>query len=160
MASRESPQVKRGYMPVTASQANVVLCAVGTIDMSLTEAQAVDNGEFLKLCILPQEHVLLDAYLDTDALDDGAAFVMDAGLLNAAGNDIGATEKFISASTAHRAAARTNMKHPASSILGKRQEVDRIVAVKFSTKPHTAKAGRVTMTILYRAAEYGEVHPS
>jgi hypothetical protein len=147
--------------PATAKSAAEVMVATARHTLTLTLAQAVVAGDILRACVLPANHVMVDAILDTDDLDNAASLDIDMGLINDAGTALLSATSFIDGSTAHQAAYRSEFKHPASSALKTRsyhetdttRPVDRIVALLFNAAPDTAKAGAIEFKMMYRAAD-------
>ncbi len=145
----------------TARSAGEVMVSFESYDLTEAVAQALANGDILRLrkCVLPANHVPVDFSLDTTDLDGGASLDIDVGLMNAAGTDLEGSCEFIDGSTDHRAAYRSTMKVVANTALFTRKTdandlpQDRDVGIKFNTKPATPAAGNIIATLTYRAAE-------
>lgn len=143
------------HVPTSGSQAGVLLCATERFTLSEAQAQKVESDDLIifSRCVLPKEHVLVDAKIDTDALDGATDAGVSMGLLNDDGDDFESEEIIIPETSNHQSAYCSRMKHPASTELQKRQTKNRTVALKWDTAPDTGVAAAIEITIFYRPAE-------
>ncbi len=95
MATYESDIMGALHPATTASQAGIQMVSKGEAVLDGDQA----NGDLIKLCKLPANHVPHDFLLETDALEDGAGFTVSVGVLNEAGDDLVASTNFITDDT-------------------------------------------------------------
>lgn len=97
-------------------------------------------GDIIESLVLPADHIITDALIDTDDLDGGTALVYDVGLMSGAvglkdlNRTVGA-ELFSGATTGQAAGIVRATLRTAFSILPDVQ--DRSIGIKITTKPGT-----------------------
>lgn len=146
MALHTSAKCKAGAHRVTPAGPEVVAVR-GEFDCT-TLIPALND--VIELVPLPPETVLVDAVLDCDDLDSATAMVMDVGVLNTIKDGMAAGGTLISASNIGqtggvvRATAKESFRVAASS-------VERSVGVKVTTAAGTKVAGKIGLTVFYKA---------
>ena len=140
-----------GRIPVTASQAGVVLSNKGTYEVTAS----LQADDLIILCQVPEEHTIINAYLDCDDLDTGAALVLTAGQVNAAKTALeAAAYDLMTDETTGQAGGRKEMDLPNQPLLGPSSS-KRYFGVKADAGPAGLNAGTLSLTILYAAQEFG-----
>ena len=151
-------ETAQGYNPPPSiHSAGEVHVTEGKYDLSA--ALVLDN--IIKMCRLPDGAIPIDCRLEVDELDSGAdAIVLELALMEEGGADIIANSELIKNSTLGQAGGVARMDQldaARRAVLEKAVAKNRIVVVKVSTGPGTgATSGRIKVSVLYRAAEYGE----
>lgn len=119
-------------------------------------------GDILAMLDLPADHVPVDAILDADDLDTNGAptVTLDVGVLNAAKDNIDVTAasgggKWITASTVGQAGG---LVRPTTKEITRVQasSANRKVGVRVNAASATFAAGKVGLTLMYRAAHFGK----
>lgn len=144
-------QPQTGYRPaISATHAGEVKAVRGSVSLPNTLAQ----NDIVELVQLPPQHVIVDAVLDSDDLDGGAALVMDVAIINSGGTDVVANTKVISDTTVGQTGGVARMDEQGAPRLAPSNSA-RNVGVKITTAAAAAQAGTLGLTLFYRAADFG-----
>lgn len=132
---------------VTADGANDVVAVEAKV--SLTTALATNDTAVM--CLLPAQHVPVDLLAVFDDIDDGAAVTATACVLDDTLAAAVASTDFFTAATTGQAGgvARASV---AGGLRLASSDLDRWIGIIFPAGPGTGKAGTVSVTFTYRAA--------
>ncbi len=149
----------KGVRPMPVAQGSEIVAV--RLEYSLLAALALND--VLYLGDLPEDHVPVDCILDADDLDTNGVptITLDVGILDAAKTGIDVTAdsgggKWITASTIGQAGGLARPTTKEITRVVPKSASRRAVGVKVAAGPATgAVAGKVGLTLLYRAAAYG-----
>jgi len=146
----------KGIRPMPVAQGAEVIA----VRMEYSLAAALAASDVIEFGFLPADHVPVDYLIDTDDLDSGATITTDFGLLTSAGTAVSTATadggaKWLSADTGLRSA--TNLRPTANTITRVQpSSSNRKVGMVIAAGPSTATTGKIGVTLLYRAAKYGQ----
>ena len=143
-----------GYRPpITPAQAGEVKAVRGSYAVPNTLAL----NDIIELVPLPPECVLVDCIVDSDDLDTNAspAITLSAGIINDTEDGlVSGTEMIVDSNVAQAGGIARMASKGAPRIAS--AATTRKVGVKVTTVASTKAAGTIGLTLLYRAAAYGE----
>jgi hypothetical protein len=123
---------------------------------------ALATNDVIELGYLPEDHVVVDWFLDVDDLDSNGAptAALDVGLLTAAGTAVSTAAadggaKWGAALTTAQAGGFVRAASIAAARVQPSPATRRKIGVVASTGSATFQAGTLALTVLYRAANYG-----
>lgn len=154
MAFTNSNDYLTGRKPAVYGAGDEVVAVRGEISLVTGDMTLNNVGAVLPL---PAGCVPVQVLVDSDDLDSNVspAAVLAVGVLNAAGNDLStATADGGAAWGTGLTVAQAGGQAAALSVAIARvqaTQADRQVAIKFTTAPATAQAGKVGVTMTYRA---------
>lgn len=148
----------KGVRPMPIAQGSEIVAV--RVEYALTAAPAL--GDIIEMGFLPEDHIPVDAILDADDLDTnaGPTITLDVGVLNAAKDNIDVTAdsgggKWITASTVAQAGGLVRPTTKEVTRVVPKSASRRSVGVRVNAAAATFQAGKVGLTLLYRAAAYG-----
>lgn len=147
-------QLMTGYNPpITPSRAGEVLAVRG--ECSLPDTLAAND--IVELVPLPPGCVPVDAILDADDLDTGGSpsITLTAAIINSGATDIVANTNFFTASTVAQAGGVARMDKATGPRIASSSST-RNVGLKVVAAAATKAAGKVGLTLFYRAANINE----
>lgn len=148
----------KGIRQMPISQGSEIISI--RIEHNLSAAPAV--GDILELGLLPEDHMMVDVIMDADDLDTNGVptITLDAGVLNAAKTDLDVSAdsgggKWITASTVAQAGGLVRPTTKEVTRVVPKSDSRRSVGVRVAAAAATFAAGKIGLTMLYRAASYG-----
>lgn len=154
MPFANSNDILTGRVPALSPAGGEVVAQRGAINLLTGDLVLNDTGAVM---LLPAGCVPVDAVIDMDDLDSGAAaLVFQLGIVNAGETDLSTAAAdggahwgtTVAANTANTQRLTFNGK---AMVSVQPTQVDRKVGLKVATAPSTAVAGQVGVTLFFRA---------
>lgn len=155
MPFANSNNILTGRVPAIFPAGAEVVAQRGAIDLLTGDLVLNDTGAVM---ILPAGCVPVDAIIDMDDLDSGAAaLVFNLGIVNAGETDLSVAAAdggaFWGSTVASNTAGTQRLVFNGKAMVSVQpSQVDRKVGLKVATAPTAAVAGQVGVTLLYRGA--------
>lgn len=146
----------KGIRPMPIAQGAELI----SVRMAFVLAAALAAADVIEFGFLPADHVPVDYIIDTDDLDSGTTVTTDFGILTSAGTAVSALTadggaKWLTADTFMRGV--TNQRPTASPMFRTLpSSANRKIGMVMIAGPTTASSGIVGVTLMYRAAKYGQ----
>ena len=132
--------------PITSCSAGEVRAMQGEITLD----SALASGDTVRLGLVPEGHVPVDAVIDTDSLDSGSGIVLDVGDIDGNGNEL------IAGSTVGQGGGLARMDEKGATRLSPASGKAMNVGATVTTGPGSGQTpATVTMTVYYRRSRRG-----
>lgn len=137
-------------IPVTASSKDDTVTVKSAYSHAGTATKLTD-GDLIKLCIIPANHVVTGLEIFSADLDSGAGLVFDAGLMDVTG-DVALETVFVSGSTLGQAGGVLGNPATTTMYLSEAAAVDKVLAIEVTTSAVGAGAtGSIGCVVQYQA---------
>lgn len=144
MAIAKSDKYGNGVQAITAQMHNAItrVCKVAVT----VAAGKLTDGDLLKLCVIPANHVVTDLKLGCSDLDAGTALVFDAGLMVEGATALETV--FVSGSTLGQAGGTLGFPATAVMMNTAAASADKVLAVEVTTTAGTIHAADGTFVAI------------